>query len=38
MSARTTDQSAVGGGLMFMYPSLVIPDDFPKLFMFNRGQ
>jgi hypothetical protein len=38
MSARTTDRSAVGGGHVFMYPTLVIPDRFPNLFMFNRGQ
>jgi hypothetical protein len=38
MSARTTDRSAVGGGQVFMYPTLVIPDRFPSLFMFNRGQ
>jgi hypothetical protein len=38
MAARTTDRSAVGGGLAFMYPTLVIPDNFPRLFMFNRGQ
>jgi Z1 domain len=38
MSARTTDESSAGGGFVFMYPTLVIPDRFPKLFMFNRGQ
>jgi len=38
MSARTTDRSAAAGGLEFMYPTLVIPDSFPSLFMFNRGQ
>lgn len=38
MSARTTGRSAVGGGQVFMYPTLVIPDRFPSLFMFNRGQ
>jgi hypothetical protein len=37
MAARTTDRSAAGGGLAFMYPTLVIPDNFPRLFMFNRG-
>ncbi len=38
MSVRTTEQSGVGGGQEFMYPTLVIPDRFPNLFMFNRGQ
>lgn len=38
MAARTTERSAVGGGQEFMYPTLVIPDCFPSLFMFNRGQ
>jgi hypothetical protein len=38
MAARTTDRSAVGSGRVFMYPTLVIPERFPSLFMFNRGQ
>jgi hypothetical protein len=37
MSATTTDGSAMGGGHAFMYPTFVIPDRFPSLFIFNRG-
>jgi hypothetical protein len=37
MAARTTEGSAEGAGQLFMYPTLVIPDRFPNLFMFNRG-
>lgn len=38
MSATTRVGSAVGGGHRFMYPTFVIPNRFPNLFMFNRGQ
>ena len=39
MAVTTTAGSAGGGGLsLFMYPTFVIPDRYPKLFMFNRGQ
>jgi hypothetical protein len=37
MAAITRDGSAAGGGLMFMYPTFVIPNRFPSLFIFNRG-
>lgn len=37
MSVTTRDGSAVGPGQKFMYPTLVIPESFPKLVMFNRG-
>ncbi len=37
MSTRTKSGSPVGEGLKFMYPTLVIPANFPHLFMFNRG-
>ncbi|WP_316195091.1 MULTISPECIES: Z1 domain-containing protein [unclassified Bradyrhizobium] len=37
MSATTTAASAVGGGQLFMYPTFVIPNGFPNLFIFNRG-
>jgi hypothetical protein len=37
MAATTTDDSAVGGGQHFMYPTFVIPSAFPNLFIFNRG-
>jgi Z1 domain len=37
MSATTRDGSAVGGGHRFMYPTFVIPSEFPNMFIFNRG-
>lgn len=37
MAAKTKEDSADGAGLKFMYPTLVIPNNFPHLFMFNRG-
>lgn len=37
MSATTTPGSAPGGGHRFIYPTFVIPDAFPNVFMFNRG-
>jgi hypothetical protein len=37
MAAKTRQGSAVGAGIRFMYPTLVIPDALPALFMFNRG-
>jgi hypothetical protein len=37
MAATTADDSEVGGGREFMYPTLVIPDRLQNLFMFNRG-
>jgi hypothetical protein len=38
MAAQTAEGSAAGVGLTFMYPTFVIPDRFPNLFMFNRGR
>lgn len=37
MSVKATPGSAIGAGVRFMYPTLVIPDALPALFMFNRG-
>lgn len=37
MAVTTTQGSAVGVGVKFMYPTLVIPNALPALFMFNRG-
>ena len=37
MSVKTTAGSPIGGGLVYMYPTLVVPATFPNLFMFNRG-
>jgi hypothetical protein len=37
MAAITADGSPGGPGQAFMYPTFVIPDRFPSLFMFNRG-
>lgn len=37
MSATTRANSAAGPGQRFMYPTLVIPDAFPQLYIFNRG-
>ncbi len=37
ISATATEASATVAGQKFMYPSFVIPEEFPKLFMFNRG-
>ncbi len=36
MSANTTGESAIPGET-FMYPTFVIPNNFPKLFLFNLG-
>jgi Z1 domain len=38
MSVPTRAGSADGAGLKFMYPTLVVPDSYPTLFMFNRGE
>ena len=36
--AVTTKVGSFGGdGIKFMYPTFVIPDGYPNLFMFNRG-
>jgi hypothetical protein len=37
-AATTRAGSADGAGLKFMYPTLVVPDSYPTLFMFNRGE
>jgi hypothetical protein len=37
MAVKTGEGSEVGANLDFMYPTLVIPDSLPRLFMFNRG-
>jgi len=37
-AAVTRLESADGAGLKFMYPTLVVPDSYPTLFMFNRGE
>jgi hypothetical protein len=37
MAARTAPGSPVGDGLEFVYPTFVIPDAFPSLYIFNRG-
>jgi len=37
ISATATPASAIAAGTQFMYPTFVIPEHFPKLFMFNRG-
>lgn len=37
MAAMTTADSFCGSNQKFMYPTLVIPESFPKLYMFNRG-
>lgn len=38
ISVTTLAGSADGGGNIFMYPTFVIPDSYPTLFMFNRGE
>jgi len=38
MSVTTLAGSSVGGGHRFMYPTFVIPDSYPNLFMYNRGK
>jgi hypothetical protein len=38
MAARTRAGSADGAGLKFMYPTFVVPNSYPTLFMFNRGE
>jgi hypothetical protein len=38
VAATTTPQSEGGGGQLFVYPTFIIPDNYPTLFMFNRGQ
>lgn len=37
MAAKTAPGSAAGADLLFMYPTFVIPNSFPNLFIFNRG-
>lgn len=37
ISATTAAGSASGAGHNFIYPTFVIPDSYPTLFMFNRG-
>ncbi len=37
-AATTTAESEGGPGQLFVYPTFVIPDSYPTLFMFNRGQ
>jgi Z1 domain-containing protein len=37
-AAATTAESEGGAGQLFVYPTFVIPDSYPTLFMFNRGQ
>jgi hypothetical protein len=38
MAATTREGSADGTGLKFMYPTFVVPNSYPTLFMFNRGE
>lgn len=37
ISAAARPGSIIPTGEKFMYPSFVIPENFPRLFMFNRG-
>jgi hypothetical protein len=37
MAVKTTAGSNAGAGKKFIYPSFIVPENFPKLFMFNRG-
>jgi len=37
-AATTRAGSADGVGLKFMYPTFVVPNSYPTLFMFNRGE
>jgi hypothetical protein len=37
MAVTTMPGSAVGANQRFVYPTFVIPDRFPSLFIFNRG-
>jgi hypothetical protein len=38
IAATTTPESEGGAGQLFVYPTFIIPDSYPTLFMFNRGQ
>lgn len=38
IAATTTAASEGGAGQLFVYPTFIIPDKYPTLFMFNRGQ
>lgn len=38
IAATTTATSEGGAGQLFVYPTFIIPDSYPTLFMFNRGQ
>ena len=38
VAAITAAGSAAGGGHPFMYPTFIIPNRYPTLFMFNRSQ
>lgn len=37
MSVTTREGGGVPAGERFMYPTFIIPENFPRLFMFNRG-
>jgi hypothetical protein len=38
IAATTTAESEGGAGQLFVYPTFIIPDSYPTLFMFNKGQ
>ncbi len=38
IAATTTATSEGGAGQLFVYPTFIIPDSYPTLFMFNRGK
>jgi hypothetical protein len=38
IAATTTAESEGGGGQLFVYPTFIIPNSYPTLFMFNRGK
>jgi hypothetical protein len=38
IATTTTAESEGGAGQLFAYPTFIIPDSYPTLFMFNRSQ
>jgi len=38
MAVTTLPGSGAGNGRRFMYPTFIVPNRFPKLFMYNRGK
>jgi hypothetical protein len=38
MAVTAKEHDGIEAGLTFMYPSFVVPESFPSLYVFNRGR